>query len=428
MRRWRACAAVGAFTSLPLLAPTVRAQRFDVERPATFAVGSPPGHRALLGNAGRTGFSRSRLPVDGLRTVWRASLGLAIEHGPLVDALGETVVVGTRGETVDVGADGAERWRVATNAPNPGPATLLSDGSVVFVSGAGEAIAVHGGAVTWRTRFGRGSTPPAPVALDDGGVVVATSHELAVLDGAGGERFRVVLPEPTSCPLIAAPPQVVVIGASGTVWGWLPGAADVLRLGSFGTAIDGAAALAGPRSIVAVHAGGAGISSFDLDRGVVTARAPIETGRWLGPPALRGAVAYLRLRSTLGDMAVSVDAEGTELGRISLGGRGAPPAPDGGIALLPASSRHTPPIVDAAGTMALATNDGSVGVVVGLGTPMATVELVANACPPSLGGAPTHSEAPVSGLAPLGPEAFVAVCASGTLVAIRGGAAAPTRP
>jgi len=90
-------------------------------------------------------------------------------------------------------------------------------------------------------------------------------------------------------------------------------------------------------------------------------------------------------------------------------------------------SGRTPPVVDGAGRLAFATLSGSVGVVQALiGSPSSgqdtSVELVADACPPS----PTdhvRAEPVVVGIAPLPPRGLVAVCRSGIVVAIATGRA-----
>jgi hypothetical protein len=90
-------------------------------------------------------------------------------------------------------------------------------------------------------------------------------------------------------------------------------------------------------------------------------------------------------------------------------------------ASIAASPPHTAPLVDAAGTLAFATTEGGVGIVAGLGTANATVELVADACPSVSSSA--RPLAPVAGLAPLPPAQFVAVCESGAVIAVGSGPA-----
>jgi hypothetical protein len=410
-------------------------QTVDVERPRSIVVGTPAGGASMdRVDGARTGRVRVPLPAANLRREWQVPLGVVVDHGPLVDARGTTYVVGVRGEVVTVGRDGIERWRVSTGAIQPGPAALLSDDTLVFVDASGEAVAVRDGAERWRVRFGRSDEArplqlahPAPLALADGGVVVATPREISALDADGHERARTTLPEPTAAPLISALGKVVAVTTSGAVWTWTPGAPEPTRVGSFGSAIDEGAALADDHTLVAVAGGQLHLAALDLVRGTTTTRAVAPAGTWLGPPAMRGSTAYLLVSTPNSELAVAVDASGSEVSRAMLAAH-TPPAPtDAGIPLVVALP-HTPPLVDAAGTLAFATSEGSIGVASG-----ASVELTSDVCPSPIGrgtsvvgalaASPATPPAPVAGLAPLGPGAFVAVCrggvGGGSLVAFR---------
>jgi hypothetical protein len=402
------------------------AQTVDVQRARTLVVGTPQGGaRADRVDAARTGRAREALPSGGLRIEWRASVGELVEHAPLVDTAGVTYVVGTRGEVGAVGRDGVERWHVPTGAMQPGPAALLSDDAVVFVDAAGEAVAVRDGALRWRLRFGRGDAArPAPLPLDDGGVVVATTQDLAAIDAEGHLRARTTLPEPTTFPLVAALGKVVAIGASGTVWTWTPGAPEPVRAASFGTPIADGAALANGRTLLAVSAGQTQLLAVDLDRpglgSSATTRAVAPAGLFLGPPAVHGATARLLVTTATTELAVAFDASGTEVSRNVLAMHPPPVAADGGAgALLPPP--HTPPLVDDGGRLAFATSDGSVGVVSGGGS-----EVVADACPVAVA---TVGRLPaIAGMAPLETGTIVVVCTSGTLLAVRGSQPRPSSP
>jgi hypothetical protein len=434
MRTWALGAASVIAALAALAAAMAKGQTVNVERPRSLVVGTPRGGaRVDRIDASRTGMSRTWLPTSVLRREWSVSLvGILIERGPLVDSHGTTYVVGTRGEVVALERDGTERWRVPTSITGaPGPAALLSDDTLVFVSGSGnwaEAIGVRDAKLRWRTRFGRAATEfPAPLALDDGGVVVATTRDIAILDGEGQERARTTLPEATTAPLVSALGKVTVVTESGAVWSWAPGATEPIRVASFGAPIDSAAALADDHTLVAVTAGRARLSSLDLLHGTVTARAAVRSDVWLGPPAMNAATAYLSLVAPAGEFAVAIDAAGSELGRAPLPGRSRAASPDAGV-----DSRlrdaHTAPLVDAAGTLAFGAADGSVGVVasarngqgaVGTGTWGGSVEVLAQACPSVIGSADSNLP-PVVGLAPLAPGVLVAACRSGTVIAVRG--------
>lgn len=407
--------------SLFILSLPALAQDVDARRGKTIVVGAPAaGARSDRVDAARTGLARSRLPAARLRKRWPAtSAGATIDRAPLVDGEGDVFVVGTRGEVVVFAPDGAERWRASTAAVQPGPAVLLADESIAFVGGSGEAVDVKAGSVRWRTRFGRADATRlgAPIALDDGGVVVAASQDLSSLDAEGHERSRTTLPEPTGVPLVSALGKVIAIGASGTVWAWTPGEAEPSRIATFGSPVDGGAALADDHTLVAVSASQLHFTAIDLTRGTATTRAVAAAGLWLGPPAMRGAEAHLLVQAPARELAVAIDARGDEVSRATLVSRAPPVAPDGGPSAPLVAPPHTPPLVDRAGTLAFATIDGALGVLVSDGT----IEILPDACPPAK---PSPSERPapaVAGLAPLGDGAFVAACHSGAVVTVGGG-------
>jgi hypothetical protein len=319
----------------------------------------------------------------------------------------------------------------------PGPAALLSDDTVVFVDVAGEAVAVRAGAVRWRVRFGRSDAArPAPLPTLDGGVVVATTQDLALLDSDGHVRARVTLPEPSTSPLVAARGKVVAVAASGTVWTWTPGAPEAARVASFGTATADGAALADEHTLVAVSGSQTQLLAVDLDHPSASAatRAVAPAGLLIGPPAMLRSAAYLLMATPTADLAIAFDGSGTELFRTALAMHPPPVAPDGGPGVLVAPPRAAP-LVDRTGAVAFATADGAVGVATSGGS-----EVVADTCPVV---APTAVRVPVvAGLAPLavggappeggatgggatgggatGQAGLVAACASGTVVALRG--------
>jgi PQQ-like domain len=395
-------------------------QTVDIARPRTLTVGRPSGGaRTDRLDGGRSGCSRTDLPTSGLRTEWRTPLGTLVQRAPLVDGAGTTYVVGTRGEVVAIARDGAERWRVSTGSSAPGPAAMLADDAFVFVDGAGDAIAVRDGAIRWRIHVGRGdATRPAPLALDDGGVVVATMYELVALDADGHERARATLPEATGLPLVSALGKVTAVTVSGAVWSWTPGAAEPRRVATFGSPVDGAAALADDHTLVAVSAGQIHLTAVDLLRGVATTRAVAPAGVWLGPPAMQGPTAHLLLLTATSELAVGVDSSGNEVGRTLLAQHSPVLAPDGGVAALIATA-HTSPLVDLHGTFAFATAEGAIGV-----ASAKSVELLGEACESPLGAA-ARAAPPVVGFAPLEKGAMVAVCYAGAVLAIAGRKSGP---
>jgi|HubBroStandDraft_4_1064222.scaffolds.fasta_scaffold29812_2 hypothetical protein len=422
----------GAVTAL-LASASARAQRVDPERPRTFTVGLPAGARADRVDGARTGRSLP-LPRSPLRVAWRIALGTYVDRGPLVDARGGSYVVGVRGDVVALGLDGTERWRVATGTTQPGPAALLSDDTVVFADATGQAVAVRDGGVRWRVRFGRADVgTPSPLPLADGGVVVATTRELALLDSDGGERAHAVLPEAVAGPLVWSAGRVIAVGTGGSVWVWTPGTASPERVGAFGAAVDAGAVLTDDRTLIAVVARDSTLRVLDLLRGTTAVRAASSRGFWRGPPGASDGIAFVVAQGSPGELATAIDSSGEELGRALLTTRPSPFAPtvlDGGV-VPPPLAGPTPPLVDVRGTLAFATSDGAVGVA--LFPPAAlnpgadptapvAVDVIADVCPLAFGIAGGSSAPPraVAGLAALPGQRLLAVCRSGAALALTG--------
>ncbi len=393
------------------------AQTLDVGRARTFVVGVPRGARAIRVDGARTGACREPLPVGSLRVAWQTPVTALLAEAPLVDASGTAYVVGSRGEVFAVGREGTERWHLATGAVQPGAPALLSDDTLVFADALGEAVAVRNGAIRWRVRFGRGDVShPAALPLADGGVVVATAHDLTALDVEGGERARITLPEVATGPLIARSGRVLVTGESGTVWSWSPGAPEVLRAGSFGGAVEGGAALVDAHTLVAVTGAGTRLSTLDLSTGASTTLAQAGAGLWRGPATTARGNVYLALVTATAELAVGLDPTGAELLRARLSSRspllaGAGASDGGALTLAPIP--HAPALVGPDGALAFATTDGAIATVVAN-----TVELVPGIC---AGPRVTSSDGGrVSGIAPAGAGLLVASCHGGLLVGIAG--------
>ncbi len=421
---WAVVGTVVGATCTALVTTSARGQSIRVGRARTLVVGAPGGSRADRVDAARTGLARTPLPASGLRVEWRVAAGTAIDDAPLVDSRGGSYVVGTRGEVVALARDGTERWRVPTGALDPGPAVLLSDDTIVFADASGEAIGLREGEVRWRTRFGRADgVHPSPLPLEEGGVVVATERDLAVLDAEGRPIARTTLPEAIAAPLLSALGQVVAVTMSGAVWGWAPGTSEATRLASFGSPIEGGAALADGHTLVAIAANGTTFAAVDLRRvngsGAAVPRAVATAGLWLGSPAMRGEEATLAMIGPASELAIAVDADGRELRRALLVGHVPSGLFDAGAPASGPASSGAPLLVDAFGAVAFATIDGSVGIAAIGPSGDGTVELLSDACPRPIG--PATSAGTVAGLAPLPPQSFLATCRSGTVLAITGG-------
>jgi hypothetical protein len=418
-----AIAAVGVVSIAVAASVTIRsadAQRIDPRRPSVFVVGPAGGASPTVrGDARRTGLVQDVLPSGLLRIAWRKTLGLSIEQPALVAADGTlAVVTASRGDVIFLDADGDEKSRVSAGASAVGPATMTSDGTVVFTTSAGDAVGIK--RTSQRPRYvtrigGERNARTAPLSLDDGGVVVATGTDLVVLDAEGNVRARVSLPETAAAPLLASGDKVIAVSATGAVYGWTPGREPV-RLGTFGAPIDGGAALADASTLVAVIEGNH-LVELDLTRGARTSRSIASQGLYLGPPSVRpvaggGTLATLLAQTANRAFVVTIDAGGQEIARAPIATlTPKPPLPDGGTPPLVASA-HTGPLVDLRGAVAFAApEDGRVGVVGPEGAVDTLGELICTR---------TSRSAGVAGLTPLGRGAFAVTCESGAVAKITG--------
>jgi hypothetical protein len=396
-------------------AGVVAAQPLRPERPVTRLVGTPGGARVDRVDPQRTGLSSSPLPASNLRVAWRTAVKATLDRAPVVDAHGVVYVVGARGEVFATGDDGVARWELATGAPGAGPAALLSDDTVAFVDGSGQAVAVRGGRLRWRARVGAPDSTyaPAPLALDEGGIVAASAADLAAIDAAGQEIARVHLPELVAAPLVGSKDRVLAVTSSGAVWSWVPGAVDAARIGTFESPIEGSAALAGEDALLAITHAGARLTELRLHDGTTRIRAASGGNIWPGSPAVAGGLAFVVALTPSGAVATAFDASGKDLGSAPLQAQTF--AADAGAPLLQ-PARPAPIVVDGASTVVFATTTGAVGAVRRLGQPDESVETLASVC----SALSTGSATPVSGIAPLPPRGIVVACHHGELVAVTG--------
>lgn len=409
-----AVAAVGAAV---IASAPAEAQRLDPRRPGVFVVGHPGGPSPMLRVDGRrSGEAREALPSGTLRTAWRKTIGLTVEHPALAGADGTlAVVTATRGDVVFLDADGEEKGRVSVDGRPSGPATLTSDGTVVYATSAGDVVGVRRTSPRPKfvTRVAVERNPrAAPLALADGGVVLASLYELVVIDSEGNVRSRVALPEAINAPLLATGDKVVAITSTGAVHAWTPGREPV-RVGSFGATVDGGAALTESGSLVAVIEGNH-VVELDLATGARTTRAISSQGLYLGPPALRrvqagSAATLLALTATRG-FVVTLDPSGQETQRAPIATMTPTTLPDGGQIALTAPP-HVGPIVDSRGAVAFASTDGHVGLV----TPDGAVETIGELLCSKNG-----RSSGVTGLTPFGRGSFVVTCDGGVITRVVG--------
>jgi hypothetical protein len=337
------------------------AQRFDPKRPVNFSVGTPRGPVATERlDAHRSGSTNATLPTGRLKTVWHHALGGLISEPPLLVG-NDVVLVAGRGEIVFLDSKiGDEIVRVPIGASPLGPATALSDGTIVLVVDTNEAVGVRKDGVTFRTRLsgGRGGDT-SPLSLDDGGAVVATGGELAALDSRGGIRARASLPEPVDGSLLAASGRILAVTTSGVVFGWIPGR-EPERLGNFGGRAFGGATLEGDSTLLGIIDGDR-VMALDLTRGVAAPRYSSSGLLLLGPASSHAETAYFLAKGPGRAYLIGVDRAGQETTHVPVVQGQIPLLVDGGVAP-PTIGGHAPLVVDRSGAVAYAIED-EIGVV-----------------------------------------------------------------
>ena len=337
------------------------------------------------------------------------------------------IVVTSHGEVVWIPHDGRDggaelrRQSIGIASASTTAPTLLSSGTVVVVGGSGEATAVgvDKSGVRFRTQLGGagadmdGIDAVTPLALDDGGIAVATATEILLLDSSGNVRARASLPEPLSGPLLAsggATPssrRILAISRSGVVYAWSPGGTggrDVTRVGSFqqksDTRLQGGAVLATDDSLVAV-VDDTRLMTLDLRQGLSVPLATFANGAYLGPVAFRHGVAYAMAGTSGRTFVVGVDtSNGQEVLRTQVATQTVTSADGGPVFYVPPS--HVPVAVDDTGTIAFAAPEGAIGVVDAAG--------VASTLDGLCSMRSLHSSRNVTSISSGGPGAFLVVC------------------
>ncbi len=250
---------------------------------------------------------------------------------------------------VVLAADGEERSDTVVGSAAAGAATLLSDGTAAFLTAAGEAVGVRLGTVRFRRALGGGRSSVSPLALEDGGLVVATARELVALDGEGNVRARAALdPEdPPAHSLVGAMtvdgPTIYTMTVTGSVSAWVPSAgSEVTHVGTFRRTDgrrDGARPGRGKAHAPALVAVQGRRKSWALDpaTGQLTTRATGTSAgalAFLGPPCAPpkqpGVVSLLALTASR-TVALAFDANGTETLHRAVAPTLLSSLPDGGV-------------------------------------------------------------------------------------------------
>jgi hypothetical protein len=393
------------------------AQRFDPQRPTTFLVGPPPGIAPMQRtDARRSGMAPETLPQGTLRIAWRTATSTRVEHPALAHPDGVLSVLSMHGDVTFLDAEGQVLGSAHANAPLVGPATLTSNGALLFMTSNGDVVLVRRARepkVAKRRLGGELNVRTAPLGLEDGGAVLATSTELVLVDSEGGARARAAINEPIAAPLLAWKERVLAVTERGNVFSWRP-REEPHRLGSFGGPIDTAATLTSEWTLSAI-VDEAQLVELDLRTGLHAVRSSARMGeRYLGPLSASWPESTLAWRGLWQGRGFALrlgvpDAEHLSVPIEVLDAAMASSLADAG------AGRSTPlasvgPLVDERGSIAFVTTGGRVGVVRADGTVETLGERV---CPTASRGAPT-----VAGLTPLGESRLAVTCTNGEIICV----------
>jgi hypothetical protein len=297
------------------------AQRVAAQAGPVSVVVGPPRGWAVSDRLGprRLGRSEAELPSSP-RELWRRELVGGLELPPVVDAAGGVIAaVASAPEVVRLEPDGRSSWRVRLDgAAAVVPPVIASDGAALVIGGDGRLSRLDAatGTVHQAVALGAGTREAraTPLALEDGGVVVAADDALVRVSALGEVTARAPLADGAVGGLIGWDGGVLVTAESGDVLWWrapLP----PRRLGVLGGAPSGGGALVGERTLVAVVAGRR-LVALDLRAGQTTLllgpRGASEELRALemleGPPTL--GISDAVLVATVAGELLSVDARG----------------------------------------------------------------------------------------------------------------------
>lgn len=355
MLRWKRWALVLCATSaaaVPLVSLAL-ADALDPNVPHTVTVGAPRGAApAERVDAQRTGRSKTKLPSRP-KEVWRKTLPSGTLFAPLIDGQGTFTFALTTSLVVRWSSEGKEQWRVQLPAAASSavtvaaPPVLLSGGTVAVVTSLGELVGISpSGSIRYTTALGVSTSSGvrdggvAPLALDDGGLAVASGRTLMELSADGSVRARAQLDDTAVGALLPGPEGTIVTTASGAVYSFKPPGAP-RKVGSFGGSVRKGAVRADDRTLYAV-VDNRRIVALDIPTGSTHTRAsaglllggfdaPVAVGP--GGTAVTGAYAGLIL---------SFDASGTEKARVSIDPSLSLGTPDAG-APAPSTSPLSPP-------------------------------------------------------------------------------------
>lgn len=373
--------------------------------PATVVVGDPRGAAPRdRVDAHRLGRAHTLLP-EAPKELWRRELAGGIVLPPVVDDRGGVVVALSSPDVVRLDDKGQQTWRVRLGAAAPSVAPVIaSDGSTLLVAEDGVLWSVSaGGSVRFSVDLAMSTktAQAAPLARDDGSVVVAGSEGLVVVAASGAIAARTRIDGRPVGGLLPHEGSVLVATRDGDLWRWAPPGAP-RRVGSFGGQVDAGVAKVSARTVVGVVERER-VVGLDLMTGATTLLlsaaafvAPLEDTVTLTPSGV------LLATSVVGEVA-GVDARGALVQRGALEKVPTMFTTDAGVPPMFRRARmaSSPPLVaDPSGRVAFARNSGKVGVLSSDGAVITA--------------APRQCARPVA-ILPAGEARFIVACRSGSV-------------
>ena len=352
----------------------------------------------------RRGRAHTPLPVAP-KELWRRELAGGVVLPPVVDDRGGIVVALTSPDVVRLDDDGQQTWRVRLGAAPPSvPPVIASDGSTLVVAEDGVLWSVSAGG---SVRFGvdlatsTKAAEAAPLARDDGSVVIAGTDELVVVAADGSVTARTAVDGRPVGGLVPHEGGVLVTTRDGDVWRWSPPRSP-RRVGTFGGQLAAGVSKVSARTVVGVVERER-VVGLDLVTGATTLLlspaafvAPLEDTVTLTPAGV------LLATSVVGEVA-GIDARGVVVQRGAFEKVPTMFTTDAGMPPMfrRAPMRSSPAlVVDPEGRVAFARNSGKIGALSSDGAVHIASE--------------RQCARPVA-LLPSGKARFVVVCRSGSV-------------
>lgn len=405
------------------LTTSSRAEGFHPGDPMNVVVrGGAGGWPTVRGEGSRRGGTRSTIPERAFAVAYRTSTNGRLDVPPLVAPDGSVTFVSRRAEVVTLDPEGHERAKVAVGGTNLGAATLRNDGTFVLTVDR-DVVGVRAGRVVFRTPILESTSPSraAPLALEDGSVLVAGGTSLVHVGVDGAMRARTLLRLPTKVPIVATPDGALVVDDGGNVFRWMPGR-DAERLGSFDGPIDGVAVHDGNGGLLATTRG-TRLVRFDLASRELVTMATSGGGVFVSPPVLAprelavlllsppGRTEFVTWTWSAGREALGDARRVTVETSAAVGADGF--AADGGLSTLATLTLRGSLIVDDRGRHAFAAPGGTLGVVASDFTVESWSE---SACGPSTSRGTAGFLGPISA----GTDRLLIACDAGRVLVLRG--------